>query len=86
MRILRGKYAGRTARAHQYANDWITADIDGGPQGLVLRPTMVQLVDGEDFAKFSVTDPRHVGGFWREWRLNDDGTFTALSKQRRVSA
>lgn len=85
MKILRGKHAGKTGRAHQYANDWLTADLDDGTRNVTLKPSMVQLEDDEDWAKFSTTDPNIVGQFWREWRLNGDGTFTDLRRERRAS-
>lgn len=75
MKILRGRYAGQTAKLHQFANDWMSVDIDGGRPNAIVRPDQVQL-DADEHAR--VIDEPHVGQFWREWRLNDDGTFTAL--------
>lgn len=75
MRILRGRYAGQTGKLHQFAKDWMSVDLHGGRQGVIVRPDQVQL-DDDEHAR--VIDAPHVGQFWAEWRLNDDGTFTAL--------
>lgn len=78
MKILTGRYAGRTGRPLQYANDWISADLDDGTP-TILKPHMVQL-DEPDRALFA-DQSRHVGFFWEVWRLNEDGTFTSLLTQ-----
>ncbi len=75
MKILRGRYAGQTADLHQFANDWMMVDIHGGTQGVVVRPDQVKL-DPDEGARMRFH--AGVGTFWREWRLNDDGTFTRL--------
>lgn len=86
MQIIKGRYAGTTGRVHQYANGWLTVRADGVPPNAILKPTMIRLVDEEDWSAFAVTDPRMVGRFWQEWRLNEDGTFTALRPARRRPA
>lgn len=75
MIILRGRYASQTGRLHQFANDWMSVDLDGGRQGVIVRPDQIKLNPGECEA---VVAAANVGAFWREWKLNDDGTFTAL--------
>lgn len=75
MKILFGRHAGKVGTLHQFANDWMTVDIPGEHQGVIVRPDQVQL-DSDEHAR--VIDTPHTGNFWAEWRLNDDGTLTAL--------
>jgi hypothetical protein len=75
VKIVHGRYAGQSATLHQFANGWMTVDLDDGRQCVVVRPDQVQL-DPDEHARFIAA--QHVGSFWREWRLNHDGTFTAL--------
>jgi hypothetical protein len=78
MRILLGRYAGQTATLHQFANDWMAVDIPGVRRGVIVKPTQVRL-DDEEYARVASTrNNLNVGSFWREWQLNDDGTFTPL--------
>lgn len=75
MKILQGKYEGKTGVPHQWANDWITADVDG--KAIVLTPPRVQL-NADEIVRFRATEGyASVGLFWAAWLLNDDGTFTA---------
>lgn len=72
MKIIRGAFAGRTARLRQLANDWMSVDIDG--RGQIVKPTEVQLTETE---AQRVTEHQHVGSFWSQWELLADGTFRA---------
>lgn len=78
MRILRGEHRGKTATLHQFANDWMTVDIDGGPTSEMVKPTAVQLTEPEEFAQFEACDADQVGVFFQLWKLWDDGTFQNL--------
>lgn len=80
MEILTGKHAGRTARLHQFANDWMSVDVEteDGTTPEIVRPNQVRLTSDECEA---VLGHVGVGSFWQEWSLNDDGTFTARSRR-----
>jgi hypothetical protein len=78
MKILRGKQQGASLTPHQFANDWISVKESTD----VFRPSSVQL-EPADLPLFEKTDTAHVGRFWIEWKLLDDGTFRSLSPRRR---
>lgn len=80
--MLRGQYAGGTGHVRQFANDWVTVDIDGGPTSKVVRPTSIQLTTDEDFHIFREQRGSHVGFFWQMWELYPDGTFNRLPQNR----
>lgn len=77
MKILSGKHRGATARLHQFANDWITADI-GDLQSVILKPPQIELDDDEyqrmyeSYLRFARGE-RTAGQFWRHWELRSDG-------------
>jgi hypothetical protein len=85
MKVLSGKYEGRTARLHQFANDWITADI-GAVQSVVLKPHQVELDDGEyermheSYLRFC-QDGRAGGQFWKHWQLLASGRLARRAQQ-----
>lgn len=78
--IIRGKHRGKKATLHQYANDWMTVDIEGG-RSSVVKPTDVKLTTEEERARFDQAalaengTLAHAGSFFREWKLCEDGTF-----------
>lgn len=76
MRIITGKYAGRTGRLHQFANNWMTVDIPGERANAIVSPADVKL-NTEEIAQVRAANPVHLGLFWREWEMYDDGTFIA---------
>lgn len=82
MEILVGKYAGSTGRLRQFANDWMSVDVntEGGTEPAIVRPTQVRLTPDEAEAMRTHTG---VGSFWKEFSLNDDGTFASLRTRRR---
>ena len=75
MLITRGKHQGKTAQVHQYANDWLSVDVDlnGDRQHLVaaiINPTSVQFDSlAEVEAMRAHTD---TGTFWNTYRLDED--------------
>lgn len=73
---MRGKFKGRTAVLHQFANDWMTVDIVGGPQGQVVGPLQVKLTEPEEFDRFSPERAGNSGRFGDLWRLGEDGRFS----------
>jgi hypothetical protein len=83
--VLSGPHKGVTFRLSQFCNDWISGDGPSG-DGEVFVPTEVRLTEPDEFTAFENRDPREVGTFWGEWRLKDDGTFTAIQARppRRV--
>jgi hypothetical protein len=86
LKILRGKAAGRPAKPHQFANDWIQVDFTDEAGGhAIVSPRNVQLDTAEERAMFLDTNPIHAGQFWAEWALNDDGTFRSLHPRRRAA-
>jgi hypothetical protein len=77
MLIIKGPGKGRTVRAHQWSNDWISADDENG-KPLILSPRSVRL-DDEEIARFRATlDATRIGYFWKWWELLDDGTFLGI--------
>lgn len=76
MIILRGKRKGETARLHQYANDWISADAQDG-SAIILNPTSVRLEPGE---REQMETHTSTGFFWRRYEVRDDGQ---IVKRRR---
>lgn len=74
MQITGGKYAGRTGQLMQFANNWMTVDIEGERGNCVVAPNQVQL-DDEEMAKVRAAPTRNVGTFWEEWEMYSDGTF-----------
>lgn len=83
MRVRAGKYAGHIGRVHQFANDWMSAYLENVERPVILRPSQVQLEPDERGIVLNATG---VGTFWQEWRLNPDGTFTAIRQSRRARA
>lgn len=76
MLITRGRYAGKQGQLRQFANNWITVDLPGAPSS-VLSPRHVRLNEPDEFEAFEASrDNPHVGQFWNQWLLQDDGTFT----------
>lgn len=77
MELISGAYKGEHVALSQWANDWIsTKSVEAWRS--ILTPTNVKLTaDEAEQVRASVDDP-HVGMFWKNWRLNDDGTFTDL--------
>lgn len=85
MIVLSGPHRDKTFRLSQFCNDWISGDgPDGGNE--VFHPTEVRITEPDELAAFEDRDPRNVGTFWGEWRLGEDGTFTAIQARppRRV--
>jgi hypothetical protein len=86
VKVLSGKYRGREARLHQFANDWITADI-GAVQSVVLKPHMVEL-NGDEFERMHESylrfcqDGRAGGQFWKHWRLLASGRLAPRQQGR----
>jgi hypothetical protein len=76
MEILTGKYKGMTGRLCQFANDWMTVDIDGERPNAIVRPNEVRLNEAE-MAKVRNANPAHLGQFWQEWEMYPDGTFVS---------
>jgi hypothetical protein len=75
--IVNGRHAGKTVEINSWANDWIM--VDGLPaQESIFKPTRLKL-DAVEIRRLreSIGDPI-VGHFWREWALDDHGTFTCL--------
>lgn len=84
MKILTGQYAGMTGQLRQFANDWMTADIPGERPNAIVRPNEVKL-DEEEIAKVrnaTAIRPQHLGTFWDEWEMYDDGTFVHRDQGR----
>lgn len=76
MIITRGKRAGQTARLHQYANDWISADDqDGRP--IILNPTSVRLEPGE---REAMKEHVSTGSFWTTYEVRDDGQIVKIKR------
>lgn len=76
MEILTGKHKGKTARLHQFENDWMMVDVVDGPPAQIVKPTQVKLTEPEEFARFA--SGTTLGHFFQLWKLNDNGTFTKL--------
>ncbi|MEU8334713.1 hypothetical protein [Micromonospora tulbaghiae] len=80
--ILSGKHKGATAQLHQWSNDWLMVDVDGGRPGIIVRPTMIRIEGDtywrlrESLVAFEQNGDRSCGTFWTEWALHDDGTLT----------
>jgi hypothetical protein len=51
VKILNGPNAGDRYRAHQWANDWITADPPGGGPPVIAKPGNVELT-ADEVARF----------------------------------
>lgn len=79
MKVIAGRYAGRTGRLVQYANNWINVDLDAG-RSVIVSPAVVR-VDPAERDRFAPADPSLFGSFFTAWRLEEDGTFTCLLEQ-----
>lgn len=74
MEITSGPHRGRTATLRQFANNWITVDIDGERPNTIVQPNQVKLTP-EEITTVRTANPEHLGMFWDMWQLYDDGTF-----------
>lgn len=83
MQITSGKYAGREGKLHQFANDWMTVDIEGERAGAVVSPRDVKL-DQQEIARVRAANPDSLGMFWKVWEMYDDGTFVARPRHSRI--
>lgn len=67
MIILRGKHKGKHARLHQFANDWISADLLPDNHPIIVSPTGVQL-EGDEITEMRAHTS--VGSFWSEYSFD----------------
>jgi hypothetical protein len=79
VKIIRGKHRGKTAKIHQFANNWISADIDGGGPA-ILSPLHVKLSTLEVSLIMKGRDTGKAGYFWQRWALRTDGTFCQIPR------
>ncbi|NUT90807.1 MAG: hypothetical protein HOY78_02140 [Saccharothrix sp.] len=88
MLVVKGAHRGETVTPRQFANDWVlTEEYPAEP----FSPAALQLVTDDDRVFFTVRDPREVGTFWGEWRLDEQGRFHRILTEppraaRRASA
>lgn len=75
MNIVRGPHAGKTGRVMQYANDWVTVQLDSGERTQPMAPTCIHLTTLDEVAAFQQHKREHVGYFWDLWELLPSGMF-----------
>jgi hypothetical protein len=84
MEILTGKYKGMTGELRQFANGWMTVDIEGERPNVIVRPNEVKLNE-QEMARVRSAPTRNVGTFWEEWQMYDDGTFVPRNFGRPIT-
>lgn len=73
MLVVRGRYRGAVVTPRAFRDDWVlTVEFPLFP----FAPTMLRLESERERLFFAEAD--HPGTFWREWRLEPDGTFASL--------
>lgn len=84
MEFTSGRFRGRTGRLCQFANDWMTVEIPGERPNTVVTPNQVKLNE-EEIAQVRAANPAHLGTFWTEWEMYDDGTFVPRDHGRPIT-
>lgn len=83
MRIVRGEHVGQAGRVCQWANDWVTVQLDSGERLQPMPPTRIQLTEPQEFAMFRERRPQHIGIFWDLWELAPNGMFDQIHEPAR---
>lgn len=83
MLIVRGEHTGKTGRVCQWANDWITVQLDSGERLQPMPPTRIQLTEPDEFALFADRTRTDIGVFWQLWDLAPNGFFDRIHQPAR---